>query len=512
MFTLTSKEVPVTPPAPTTSPATAPPGAPALTAPRGLVPVLAACGIVVSLVQTMIVPLLPELPELIGTSATNVSWLLTATLLAGAIATPVLGRMGDMYGKQRMLMISLGILASGSVLCAISSHLPALIVGRGLQGAALAVIPLGISILRDELPPARVLPSVALMSSTLGIGSAIGLPVAALIVQGSSWHAMFWACGGFAAVAVLVVGLVVPASARRSHGHFDLPGAVGLAALLVCSMLAITKGGDWGWGSPTVLGLFAGALLVGVLWTRHELGVRSPMVDLRVSARPVVLLTNVAALLIGFAFYANALTTAQLVQEPTSTGYGLGATMLVGSLCLLPGGICMALFSPLSARISARHGARTALAIACAVLTLGYLVRIFTSHSLIAIVAGATVVSVGTALAYSALPALIMSGVPVSETGAANGLNTLVRTIGQSICGAVAILVLSHLTLAGSAGHRGLPSINAYLLIFGIAAMASTAALVAALLLPRRTPAATELRTPSGARRRFSPAHDRVAA
>ncbi|RIJ70349.1 MFS transporter [Nakamurella silvestris] len=432
----------------------------------------------------MIAPLLPELPALTHSSSANVSWLLTTTLLTGAIATPLLGRMGDMYGKKRMLMITLAVLAAGSLTCALSSDLAVLIIGRGLQGAALAVIPLGISILRDELPPARVIGAVALMSSTLGVGAAVGLPVAALIVQGAGWHTMFWACAAFAAVAVLCVHFVVPESGRRSAGQFDFLGALGLATMLTCLMLAINKGGDWGWTAPRTLGLLIGAVAIGLVWGRYELRTPTPMVDLRVSARPAVLLTNLAAFLIGFAFYANALTTAQLVQEPTSTGYGIGATMLVSSLCLLPGGICMALFSPVSARISARHGAKSALALASGVLALGYVVRIFTSGGIAMIIVGATVVSIGTALAYSALPTLIMGSVPVSETGAANGMNTLVRTIGQTVCAAVAVLVLSHVTSTRSG--RELPSLAAYLTIFGIAAAVSLAALVATLLIPRR--------------------------
>jgi len=478
------------------------------TAPKGLVAVLAACGIVVSLVQTMIVPLLPELPALTHSSAANVSWLLTTTLLTGAIATPLLGRMGDMYGKKRMLMITLAVLATGSLVCALSADIGVLIVGRGLQGAALAVIPLGISILRDELPPERVIGAVALMSSTLGVGAAVGLPVAALIVQGAGWHTMFWACAAFAVCAIGCVFFIVPESGRRSAGHFDFLGALGLATMLTCLMLAINKGGDWGWASPRTLGLLAASVLIAVVWGRYELRVPTPMVDLRVSARPAVLLTNLAAFLIGFAFYANALTTAQLVQEPTSTGYGIGATMLVSSLCLLPGGICMALFSPVSARISAKHGARTALAIASGVLALGYVVRIFTSHDLAMIIVGATVVSIGTALAYSALPTLIMGSVPVSETGAANGMNTLVRTIGQTVCAAVAVLVLSHITL--NRGGRELPSLNAYLTIFGIAAAVSTAALVATLFIPRRSRGSDSSGTTAGvtapARRALTPA------
>ncbi|WP_046496701.1 MFS transporter [Streptomyces odonnellii] len=450
--------------------------------PRFLVAVLAFCGVVVAVMQTLVVPLLPHIPALTGATPTAASWLVTVTLLTGAICTPVLGRVGDMYGKRRVLLASLGVLVAGSVLCAASSQIGVLIAGRALQGAALAVVPLGISIMRDELALERVLPSVALMSSTLGIGAAVGLPVAALVVEHSDWHTMFWASAGLGVLDIALVLLCVPESPLRTRGRFDTLGVLGLSVALVCLLLAVTQGGGWGWTSARTLGLLALSLVTAVLWGWYELRFTTPMVDLRVSARPAVLLTNVAALLIGFAFYANSLATAQMVQEPTSTGYGLGASIVVSGLCLLPGGLTMVALSPVSARISAAYGPRTTLALASAVMVAGYVVRFFTSHQLWTIVLGATVVAAGTAIAYSALPALVMRAVPVSETGAANGLNTLMRSVGQAFCSAAVAAVLTRVTF--EAGGRTAPTLHAYLLVFLIAGGAALLALAVTLCLP----------------------------
>ncbi|MFE4830592.1 MFS transporter [Streptomyces sp. NPDC056672] len=450
--------------------------------PRFLVAVLAFCGVVVAVMQTLVVPLLPHVPALTGATPTAASWLVTVTLLTGAICTPVLGRAGDMYGKRRVLLASLGVLTAGSVLCAVSSQIGVLIAGRALQGAALAVVPLGISVMRDELAPERVLSSVALMSSTLGIGAAVGLPVAALVVEHYDWHTMFWASAGLGLLDIVLVLLCVPESPRRTRGRFDAPGALGLSAALLCLLLAVTQGGGWGWTSVRTLGLLVLAVVIGALWGWYELRTSSPVVDLRVSARPAVLLTNVAALLIGFAFYANSLATAQMVQEPTSTGYGLGASIVVSGLCLLPGGLAMVALSPVSARISARYGPKTALAVASAVLAVGYAVRFFTSHALWTIILGATVVAAGTAIAYSALPALVMRAVPVGETGAANGLNTLMRSVGQAFCSATVAAVLARVTF--EVDGRTAPTLHAYLLVFLIAGGAALLALAVTLCLP----------------------------
>jgi MFS family permease len=434
--------------------------------------------------QTIVVPLLPELPALTHSKPADVSWLVTVTLLTGAVFTPLLGRAGDMYGKRQVLLIALGSMVLGSLLCAISSDLPVLILGRAFQGAAVAVVPLGISILRDELPPERVMPSIAIMSSTLGVGAAFGIPAATLVVEYANWHTMFWICLALGLLNILAVLLIVPESALRSSGRFDVLGALGLSGFLVCLLLAVSKGSAWGWASPATVGLFIGAIVIVPLWGAYELRSRSPLVDLRVSSRPAVLFTNLAALLIGFAFYANSLSTAQLVQEPKSTGYGLGASIVVSGLCLLPGGVAMVLLSPVSARLSKARGPRFTLAVASGLMALGYVVRLFTSENLAAIVAGATVVAAGTAMAYSALPALIMHAVPVTETAAANGLNTLMRTIGQAICSAIVVTVLTNV-VATKSGVTA-PTLNAYLTVFVIAGLCAVAAVGLTLLIPAR--------------------------
>ncbi|MWK40092.1 MFS transporter [Actinomadura sp. J1-007] len=445
---------------------------------------MAFCGVVVAVMQTLVVPLLPHVPALTGSTPSEASWLITVTLLTGAVCTPVLGRVGDMYGKRRVLLASLGLLVAGSVLCAVSSHIGVLIAGRALQGAAMAVMPLGISIMRDELPPARMLSAVAMMSSTMGIGAAVGLPIAALVIENADWHTMFWVSAAIGVLDVVLVLCFVPESPLRTRGRFDVLGTAGLTAALLALLLAVTQGGAWGWTSGRTLGLLAAAAVVAALWARYELRVPSPMVDLRVSARPAVLLANLAALLIGFAYYANSLVTAQMVQEPTSTGYGLGASIVVSGLCLLPGGVMMVLLSPVSARISAAYGPKVTLAIASSCIAAGYVVRYFTSHHLWTIILGATVVAAGTAIAYSALPALVMRAVPVAETGAANGLNTLMRSIGAAFCSAVVAAVLANITFR--VGGRTAPTLDAYLLVFLIAGAAALLALLVTLCLPGR--------------------------
>jgi predicted MFS family arabinose efflux permease len=449
-----------------------------------LVVTLSLCGTSVSIVHTAVTPLLPRLPALTACSPRAAGWLLTITLLTGAVLTPVLSRAGDMYGRRRVLLWSLAGLVAGSLMCAGSSRLPVLLTGRALQGAALAVLPLAMGILREHLPAERVTPSIVLMSSTLGIGSAAGVPLSALLLAHADWHLVFWLLAGLGILCVTLVMRFVPGGSDPAEGRFDTVGAVGLAVAVACLLLAVAQGGQWGWTSRATLGLLAAAAVTGLVWGAYESRADCALLDLRTSLHPTVLMANLGSLLIGFAFYANSLTTAQLVQEPAGTGYGLGADVVVSGLCLLPSGLAMLLLSPLSGRISARWGPRTSLMAAALCIAAGYAVRYFTSHSLGAIILGAAIVAGGTAIAYPALPTLIIGAVPASQTAAANGINTLMRTVGQAVCSAVTGSVLSRRTV--SADGFTAPALGAYLLIFLICGGAALTAFVLALLMGQR--------------------------
>ncbi|MGW2516753.1 MFS transporter [Streptomyces sp. NPDC001617] len=449
---------------------------------RLTVPVLAFGGTLMAVMQTVVVPLLPDLPRLTGASAGTVSWMVTATLLAGAVLTPVLGRAGDMYGKKRVLMAALGLMTVGSVTCALSSDIGVLIAARALSGAASAVVPLSISILRDELPPERRGSAVALMSSTVGIGAALGLPAAALIIQYANWHVMFWVTAALGALGVSMVWWAVRESPLREPGRFDVLGALGLAVGLICLLLGVSQGGQWGWGSPRIVALFAGAVVVLALWWWQQLKAQRPLVDLRLVSRPKVGLSHVAALFTGFAFYANSLVTAQLVQAPKATGYGLGLSIVGTGLVLLPGGFIMLLFSPVSARISTARGPRITLALGALIIACGYAVRIADSRDLWMIMVGAAVVGTGTTLAYSALPTLILHAVPASQTASANGVNVLMRTIGQATSSAAVAAVLVHHT--SPVGGVPVPTLHGYLMAFTIAGAVALAASATALTIP----------------------------
>jgi len=349
-------------------------------------------------------------------------------------------------------------------------------VARVLQGAALGVVPLGISIMRDVLPAERVGSGIALMSSSLGIGGAIGLPLTGLVAEHASWRWLFAGAAVLGAVQLLVVLRVVAESTLRSGGRFDLPGALGLGGALVGLLLAISRGSEWGWGSTRVIGLLVVSAVLFAAWGRYELRAVSPLVDLRVSARPAVLWTNVASVLIGFAMFAGFLVTTQILQAPTSTGYGFGLSLLGAGLALLPIGGAMAVFSPVSARLSRRFGPRTTMQLGTGVLVAGNIGLATLPGSVPLVMLACTVTAIGAALAYSAIPMIIMAAVPLTETAAANSLNTLMRMLGTSSCSAFFAAVATGLVIQID-GHS-LPAGGAFTVVFAAAATAALLAMV----------------------------------
>ncbi|MEU6661329.1 MFS transporter [Streptomyces sp. NPDC046821] len=449
---------------------------------RGVVPVLAFAGITVAVMQTLLVPVIKDLPVLLGTAPSNATWVLTSTLLAGAVSTPIMGRLGDLYGKRRMLLASLAVMVVGSLVAGFTSDLIVMIVGRALQGFAMGAIPLGIALMRDMLPREKLGSAMGLMSSSIGVGGGLALPGAALVAQHADWHALFFGAAGLGVVAILLTLAFVPESQVKAEGTFDVLGALGLSAGLVLLLLPITKGSDWGWTDPTTLGLFGAAAVVLVLWGVMELRVKAPLVDLRTTARREVLLTNLASAMVGVAFYAISLVLPQLLQLPKATGYGLGQSMVVAGLCVAPLGLAMMLMAPLYARLSAKYGPKTTLLIGMVIIGIGYGAGLGLMDAAWQTIIISVVVGAGIGLAYSSLPALIIGAVDASETGAANGLNTLMRSIGTSVSSAVIGMVLAN--TAHHVGPVALPTMHGFRIAFLIATAAVAGGVLVALFLP----------------------------
>ncbi|MGB3481898.1 MAG: MFS transporter [Mycobacterium sp.] len=464
--------------------------------PGVLIAALCMAGIGVSLMQTLMIPVIPDLPRLLDTSAANASWAITATLLVAAVATPVFGRLGDMYGPQRILLVCAVVLTAGALVAATSTSLLPLIVGRGLQGFGMPMIPLGISVLRASVPAHRVGAAMGMMSSSLGVGGALGLPLGAVIAENLDWHALFWFGTGLGVVCVVVFVTMVPHVPPSSRDRFDPLGTVLLATGLVCLLLPITKGGDWGWGSGTTLGLFGASAVILFLFGLWQLRFPSPIVDLRTTARLPVLTTNIASIGVGVSLYGISLVAPQILELPAETGFGLGQSVLQTGLWMAPGGLAMMVAAPVAARVAARRGPKFTLVLGCLVIAAGYLLGFVLLSTTIGVLAMNIVVSVGVGFAFSSLPALINAAVPISETAAANGINSLARSLGTSLSSAVIAAILGGMTMT-YAGHE-MPTQAAIHTALGFVTGAAVVAALLALLIPKGSaPAVTDRIAPS---------------
>jgi MFS family permease len=451
--------------------------------PTVTIAVIATSGAVMAIMQTMFIPLLAQIPGILDCTAEDASWLITATLISSVVAIPTMSRLADMYGKRKMMLLSIGLMVAGSLLGAVSTNLSILIVARALQGFAIAMIPLGMSIMRDLVPPERLASGVALISGSMGVGSAIGLPFGGIIYENLGWHAIFWVSVVTGTLCGLAIFAIVPESKVRAGGRFDVRGAVLISVALTSFLLGVTKGSHWGWTSPSILACWFVAIAVMLYWFPFELKSGHPIIDLRSSAQPAVLITNIASVLVGFAMYANMLSSTQFLEMPTASGYGFGLTVSHAGLLILPASFSMVIMAPVAARITNVYGPKITFILGGLLLGVGYILRMFFMASPWQITMGAIVVSLGTMASMSAAPNIIMRSVPITETAAANGLNNVVRNVGMSISSAAVAAFLTGLTFV--VGSQVFPDRMAFIYVYIAAGICGFAGAVVAMFLPK---------------------------
>jgi MFS family permease len=412
---------------------------------RGILVAAAASAMAFALMQAIVVPALPVLERDLDTSNAWATWTVSIYLLSASVATPLLGRLGDQFGRDRLLKATLLVFLAGSVGAVFAWDVASLIVFRAIQGVGGAVYPLGFAILRDELRPERVPVGMGVVSAMLGVGGGLGVVMSGLIADHGSWRLLFVVGAAVDLAALALVRRHVPPSPVRSPSRPDLVGAALLSAGLVALLVALTEGPRWGWTSPRLLGLAAAGAAILVAWVAAERRIAQPMVDTRTMARRPVLLTNLAALMTGFAMYVTFTLAPVISQLPRGlpadarelAAYGLGATTTVAALYLLPGALAMLPAGPLSGMLGSRYRSRLPLVAGLLVTAAGAGMMAVWHAEPWQLVVGFAVGSVGVASALAAMPRLIVDAVDRTETGIATGMNTVVRTIGAAVAAAI---------------------------------------------------------------------------
>lgn len=449
---------------------------------------LAVAAVAYALLQSLVAPALLTIQNDLHTTTSGAAWILTAYLLSASVFTPVAGRLGDMFGKKRALVVVLVVLAAGTALAGLSSSIGLMIFARVVQGVGGAVFPLAFGIIRDEFPRERIPHGIALISAIMGIGGGLGIVLAGPIVQNLSYHWLFWVPLFGIGLATAGIVVSVPESPIRTPGRIDPLGGVLLAGWLVALLVAVSEGPGWGWGSARTLGLFAAAVAIALLWVRAESRSTAPLVDMQMMRIRPVWMTNAAAFVLGFGMFASFVLVPEFVELPTSTGFGFGASVTKAGIFMLPSTLGMLLAGPVAGRMSSAHGSRLPLQIGAVVSCLAFVLLAAAHDSGWEIYVAMLVMGIGIGFAFASMANLIVESVPAAQTGVATGMNTIVRSIGGAIGSQVsASIVAATLSPAGDATERG------FTLAFVVAAAALAVGTLVALRIPARLPGGAEL-------------------
>ena len=455
--------------------------------------VLSIGGLAYAMLSSAVIPALPDIRHALHTSEEGVTWLLTGYLLSASIATSILGRLGDMYGKERLLLLTLILLAVGTAVSALSTSLLPMVVGRVIQGAGGGIFPLAFGIVRDEFPRDKVAGSIGLMSSILGVGGGIGIVIGGLIVEHLDYHWLYWIPLIVIALAAALTWWFVPESPIRVPGKVNWTAAALMAAGFSCVLVAISETTVWGWGSvKTIAVLLVGLVLTGV-WVLVEVRSSEPLIDMAMMRIRGVWTTNLVAFLLGAGMYAAFLIFPQFAQLPTSTGFGFGAGIVTAGLYLLPAALGMSVVGSFAGTVARRYGSRFAVIVGSAITALAFAwLAAFHGHPYDMLISAA-LMGIGIGLAFAALGNLIVLAVPPHQTGVASGMNTVMRTLGGALGGTIVATLITDNT-----ARSGLPTVTGFTLSFALEATFLVIAVVAALLVPAVAPQFSDTGTDAG--------------
>jgi EmrB/QacA subfamily drug resistance transporter len=433
-----------------------------------------------ALLQSLVAPALPDIQHALGASVNGISWILTAYLLSASIATPLIGRLGDMYGKERLLVIVLGLLCAATVVTAVATSLAVMLAGRIVQGAAGGVFPLAIGIIRDEFPRDRVAGRIGIISALAGVGGGVGIVLAGPIVDNLSYHWLFWLPLVPLVPATLAIHRFVPESPVRVPGRVNWVNAVLMAVGLGLVLIAVSETPTWGWMSARTIAFFLVGLAVLAVWVRAEIRAAEPLVDMKMMRIRGVWTTNAVALLLGFGMYASFILLPQYVETPEQAGYGFGASVTGAGLFLLPSTIAMLLAGAQTGRLEKRFGSKPPLLAGAAISALSYALLATERSERWEIYVAALLLGAGIGLAFAAMVNLIIENVGPEQTGVATGMNAVTRTVGGAFGGAVVASIL-----AGSV-EATFPSADGFTIAFAACAIAVSLGVLVGLAIPGR--------------------------
>ncbi|WP_432044200.1 MFS transporter [Streptomyces cadmiisoli] len=437
-----------------------------------------------ALLQSLINPVLPALQEELDTTQNLIAWVMTAFLLSASVCTPVVGRLGDRYGKDRVLVVSLIALAAGSAISAAAPDISFMLVGRVVQGVGGGVLPLTFGIIRDELPPEKTPGAIGVAAALAAVGGGVGVVVAGPLTDAFGIRSLFWIPAALIAVAAAAARAAIPPSSSRNPNPVSWLATTLMAGWLVALLVPLSQASRWGWTSPAVIAPFLAAATLATWWVVVEKRSDRPLVDMRMMRITAVWTTNLVSLLFGVSLFAVMAFLPVFMQAPPEAGYGFNASVTQAGLLLLPMTVTMFFAGLASARLVRRFGPRNVLITASALNVIAVAALAVEHDRRWHVTLALALMGVSLGIAFSTMSNVIVSAVRPDQTGVANGVTANVRTIGGSVGVAVMSGILGAHTPTG-----GLPTETGYTYGFAVLGIAGLAALIIASLIPAPKPA-----------------------
>lgn len=428
-----------------------------------------------ALMQSLTVPAVPLIQADFRTDQATASWLITAFLVAAAVATPIIGRLGDSFGKRRFFVLCMVSLAAGSLLAAWAPSIGVLIAARVIQGLSGGMIPLAFGIIRDEMPIESVPFAISVLSSLLAAGVAVGIVVSGVVVDTFGYHWLFVIPGIGATLMAVLARVLIPLSPPGKRQRVRLVPVLLLAGWLVALLVGLSKAPTWGWTSWSVQSMIWGGLVLLGLWIVVEWRGSEPLIDLRLMRQRGVAAPNLVGLLIGMASYGSFAFLPQFVQTPTANGYGFGASTGESGYMMLPSAVMSFAVGLTSARLARRWEPRHVIAVGCLVTAGGLAMSAFAHEHVWQVYVSNTISGLGGGLAFACLANAVVAAVPRESTGMASGMNANLRTIGGSIGSAVlAAMITAEVLPSGYSVEAGYTGGFAFLALMALLAAASS--------------------------------------
>ncbi|WP_054687357.1 MFS transporter [Microbacterium sp. No. 7] len=438
--------------------------------------------------QTMMYVAVPTLMGAFGIDAAAVSWTITVFLLVGAGTAAIAGRLGDLYGRKKVLVVLMIISAIGSFISVIAGNFEGILIGRALQGASTALFPLLVGIAREVVPAPRVPVLIALTTGSALIGGSIAALTAGILLDTAGWHSIFVASGILSVVALLC-SLALPRSvvAPGRKPRLDILGGILLAPAVAAILFGVNSSRSQG-ASPLVIALILGGVAIFIGWLVLELRIKNPMFNLRLFKQRSLTLALIATALVGLGIFAAAgLMNAILFQSPTELPIGLGLTPTQAGLYGLISGAMGFALSPVGGKVAAKFGAKVTLGAGIAIAIIGYLGFGISVHNLPLAIIATIVTGLGTALILVGVPNLIVEVVPPQSTGEAVGM---IYSVGRTLFAAVGTAVVGILLASDVVPETTAPTLTAWWSTIAFVVITGILALVATLLVKTGIPMA----------------------